>query len=196
MPHIQLSTEVKAVEKEGDTWKTTCSNSTTYTSKYLVIATGVVQKPNRELEQSLLGDFTGKIYHVSEIKAPIEEHKGQRLLVLGGGESASDIVTEWRDLVEVTYWSIPRGQHFFRKYAKVLPWVKPQAYGQSFIKDDENTVSPFNRGKPGLLGSASGRVMGHSWPIKVMEYQNGKMMQRISISTSTRGAKSARSCRL
>ena len=149
MPHIQLSTEVRAVEKEGETWKTTCSNGTTYTSKHLVVATGVVQKPNRELEQSLLRDFTGKIYHASEIKAPIEEHRGQRLLVLGGGETASDICTEWRDLVEFTYWSIPRGQHFFRKYAKVVPWGKPQALDKASSRMMKQ-VAPYHRGKPGL----------------------------------------------
>ena len=149
MPHIQLSTEVRAVEKEGETWKTTCSNGTTYTSKHLVVATGVVQKPNRELEQSLLRDFTGKIYHACEIKAPLEEHRGQRLLVLGGGETASDICTEWRDLVEFTYWSIPRGQHFFRKYGKVIPWVKPQAFDKASSRMVK-MVAPYHRGKPGL----------------------------------------------
>lgn len=148
-PHIQLNTEVSFVEKKDNTWHTTCSNGIVYSSKHLVIATGVVQNPNRELENTLLGGFTGKIYHASEIKAPLEKHKGQRLLVLGGGETASDICTEWRDLVDFTYWSIPRGQHFFRKYAKVVPWGKPQALDKASSRMMK-LLAPYHRGKPGL----------------------------------------------
>ncbi len=149
MPHIQLNTEVALVEKKDATWYTTCSNGTVYSSRNLVIATGVVQQPNRELEDSLLSSFTGKIYHASEIKAPLEKHREQRLLVLGGGETASDICTEWRDLVDFTYWSIPRGQHFFRKYAKVVPWGKPQALDKASSRMMK-ALAPYHRGKPGL----------------------------------------------
>ncbi len=148
-PHIRLNTEVSLVEKKDTTWYTTCSNGITYSSKYLVIATGAVQHPNREVEDTLLNGYTGKIYHSSEIKAPLEKHKGERLLVLGGGETASDICTEWRDLVDFTYWSIPRGQHFFRKYAKVVPWGKPQALDKASSRIMK-LLAPYHRGKPGL----------------------------------------------
>ena len=149
MPHIQLNTEASNVEKKGDTWYAKCSNGTVYSSRYLVVAAGVLQQTNRELEDSVLKDYTGKIYHGSEIKSPLEEHRGQRLLVVGGGETASDICTEWRDLVAVTYWSIPRGQHFFRKYAKVVPWGKPQALDKASSRMMKN-IAPYHRGKPGL----------------------------------------------
>ena len=63
MPHIKLNIEVETVEKEGEVWSVCCSNGDTYTSKYLVVASGEHQDPNRELEESLLKGFTGKIYH-------------------------------------------------------------------------------------------------------------------------------------
>ena len=100
----------------------TCSTGDTYTSTYLIVATGVYQTPNRELEKTMLKGYTGEVYHASEIEDTLEEHKNERLLLLGGGETASDICMEWFDHVKFTYWSIPRGQHFFRKYANVVPW--------------------------------------------------------------------------
>lgn len=150
MPHIKLNREVKKVEKDDTTWKVTCSNGEIYTSRFLVIATGAAQKPNLEiLQDDTLRGFTGKIYHASEIKAPLEEHRGQRLLVIGGGETGSDICSEWVDHAQVIYWSIPRGQHFFRKYAKVVPWGKPQALDKASSRMMKN-IAPYTRSKPGL----------------------------------------------
>lgn len=149
MPHVRLNVEVKQVEKKNDMWYIECSNGTTYSSKYLVVAPGMNQHPNRDLEDSILKNFTGKVYHSMEIKVPLEKHRGQRLLIIGGGETASDICTEWRDLVSLTYWSIPRGQHFFRKYAKVVPWAKPQALDKASSRMLKN-IAPYHRGKPGL----------------------------------------------
>ena len=48
MPHIRLSTAVTEIKKEGEMWSVICSTGETYTSTYLVIATGVIQRPNRE----------------------------------------------------------------------------------------------------------------------------------------------------
>ena len=149
MPHIKLNTEVETVEKKGETWHVSCSNGDVFTSKYLVVASGEHQYPNRELEDSLLLDFTGKIYHAQEIKFPIKEHKGERLLVVGGGETGSDICTEWINHAKFIYWSIPRGQHFFRKYAKIVPWGKPQALDKASSRMMK-TIAPFHKSKPGL----------------------------------------------
>lgn len=148
-PHIRCNSEVTNVEKTGNMWIVTCSDGTIYTSHALVMANGPFQQPNRELENTTLKDFTGKIYHAGEIKAPSQEHRGQRLLLLGGGETASDICFEWADHVQFTYWSIPRGQHFFRKYAKVVPWGQAQALDKASSRMMK-AVAPYNQGKPGL----------------------------------------------
>ena len=149
MPHIRLGMSVTKVSKEGETWSVTCSNDDTYTSKYLIIATGVIQRPNRDLEETMLKGYTGKIFHASEIKTTLDEYKNKRLLLLGGGETASDICMEWYDHVKFTYWSIPRGQHFFRKYAKVVPWSKPQALDKASSRMMK-AIAPYISSKPGL----------------------------------------------
>ena len=149
MPHIKVNSEVKTVKKEGDMWITTCITGQVYTSKHIIVATGANQRPNLEPRDTILKGFTGKVYHAQQIKMPLEEHRGQRLLMLGGGETSSDICTEWRDHVEFIYWSIPRGQHFFRNYAKVVPWGKAQALDKASSRAMKH-VAPFDKSKPGL----------------------------------------------
>ena len=175
MPHIKVNSEVKVVKKEGDMWITTCITGQVYTSKYIIVATGANYSPNLEPRDTILKGFTGKIYHSQQIKMPIEEHRGQRLLVLGGGETSSDICTEWRDHMEFIYWSIPRGQHFFRKYTKLLPWGKPQALDKASSRIIEN-IAPFDQSKPGLgwvckwtSGGSLLAYQGHGIP----EWRNG-----------------------
>ena len=97
MPHIQLNTSVSAVKKEGEKWHVTSSTGDTYTSTYLIVATGTHQTPNRELEKTTLKGYTGKIYHASEIKATLEEHKNERLLLLGEGKLP--VTSAWSGLI-------------------------------------------------------------------------------------------------
>lgn len=77
MPHIRLNTSVTEVKKEDETWHVTYSTGDTYTSTYLIIASGAHQKPNRDLEGTTLKGYTGKIFHASEIKATIEEYRNK-----------------------------------------------------------------------------------------------------------------------
>ncbi len=158
--HIQLNCTVEKVdkieeeqktslEKISEQWETKCSNGKTYTSKFLVVATGISQVPNRELENTLFKKYTGPIYHSSQVKFPLKEYQGKRLLIVGGGETGSDLCLDWFGYAKSIHWSIPRGQHFFRKYAKVVPW------GHSLALDKASSrmmriVSPYTRGKPGL----------------------------------------------
>ena len=150
LPHVRLNTTVEAVEKrDDDTWKVTCTGGDVYTSKYLVIASGGNQRPNRELEKSILKGFTGDILHASVIKEPLDQYRNKRVLLLGGGETGSDICLDWFDHAKFIYCSIPRGQHFFRKYAKVVPWGEPQALDKAssrIMKD----IAPYIHSKPGL----------------------------------------------
>ena len=150
LPHIKLSTQVQVVEKTAeDSWKVTCSAGDVYTSKYLIVASGEHQKPNRELEESVLKGFTGDILHAASIKEPLEKYRGKRVLLLGGGETASDICLEWINHAMTIYWSIPRGQHFFRKYGRLVPFTRPIAFdtGSSRVV---RAITPFSKGKPGL----------------------------------------------
>lgn len=192
-PHIKLSTSVEAVKKEDDTWRVTCSGGNIYTSKYLVVASGLFQQPNRELEGSVLRGFTGTILHACEVKEPLAEFKGKRLLLLGGGETGSDMCLDWFDHSEFIYWSIPRGQHFFRKYAKVVPWGKPQALDKASSRMMK-VIAPFHHSKPGLAWvckwTTNGSLLayqGHGipeWKNKANFFQffinkNGKVLDKV-----------------
>jgi dimethylaniline monooxygenase (N-oxide forming) len=168
--HIRLNTGVEKAEKRGDLWWVVCENGEEYTSSNLVITTGPQQKQNRELESTVLKGFTGKVYHAGEIKEATEEHKDKRLLVIGGGETGSDICMEFHKISRFIYWSIPRGQHFFRKVARVVPWGRLQAIDKASSRMLK-TIAPYTRSKPGLSWicrwSTSGSLLayqGHGIP--------------------------------
>ncbi len=149
-PHICLNTTVERAERTGEGWKVSCSTGHVYTSKYLVVTSGgMVQLPNRDLEETVLKGFTGTIIHACEVKQPLEEFRGKRMLLLGGGETGSDICLDWYNYASVIYWSIPRGQHFFRKYSKLVPWVKPQVLDKASSRLMK-AIAPYDRSKPGL----------------------------------------------
>ena len=149
MPHILLNTGVKKTEKRGEIWWVQCENGDEYTSTNLVVTTGPQHLQNRELEDTVLKGFTGEIYHAGEIKGVREEDRGKRLLIVGGGETGSDLCIEFYEHSKFIYWSIPRGQHFFRKVAKVVPWGKPHAIDKASSRM-LTTIAPYPRSKPGL----------------------------------------------
>ena len=74
-------------------------------------------------------------------------------------EMSDHIVSEWYNLTDCIYWSIPRGQYFFRKYAKILPWSEPQPLDKSSSRA-LTTIAPYHKSKP--VGYASGSPMDHS----------------------------------
>ena len=148
-PHLKFNMTVTSAEKERDIWKVRCSTGEIYTSTYLIVATGPQCQPNRELEVTSLKEFTGKVLHACEVKEPLEEYRGRRVLIVGGGETGSDICMEWYNHAQFIYWSIPRGQHFFRKYAKIIPWNQPQALDKASSRMLK-TIAPFDHSKPGL----------------------------------------------
>ena len=39
--------------------------------------------------------ISGDLRHSGNLKEFVEEHRGKRLMVIGGGETASDIMDEW-----------------------------------------------------------------------------------------------------
>lgn len=147
-PHIRLDHCVIEITKADKFWRVRCENEQLFESKFLIICTGSVQKPNRELEHTILRDFVGEIRHSSELKSFVPEHENKRVMLIGGGETASDIVEEYYDHVTRIVWCIPRGMHFFRKYAKILPNRRPQALDKASSRVMKS-IAPFTKGKPG-----------------------------------------------
>jgi len=149
-PHIYLDHAVKEATKNDNLWwRVECKNGQVFKSKFLIVSTGGTQLPNRVLEHTILQDFDGEIRHSAELKSFVSEHKGKRVMLIGGGETASDVVEEWCDHVDRLIWSIPRGMHFFRKFAKILPHRQPQALDKASSRVMK-FIAPYTKGKPGL----------------------------------------------
>lgn len=126
-----------------------------------------------------ISNFTGKIIHAGDLKA-IEETdftEGDRVLVYGGGETASDIVDLMAKTPAKVTWAIRGGQHFLRKSC----FHQRSGVGQ-FGKHDFaldllaspliNGVGPMSKGAPGRryiadflsTGSFAG-YQGHGIPV-------------------------------
>lgn len=146
--HIRLEHCVEEITKEGNLWRVRCKNGQQFESNFLIVCTGSVQKPNRELEHSVLRDFVGEVRHSSELKSFVSEHANKRVLLIGGGETASDLVEEYYDHVSRLIWCIPRGMHFFRKFAKILPNRRPQALDKASSRIMK-FIAPYTKSKPG-----------------------------------------------
>jgi indole-3-pyruvate monooxygenase len=89
-----FNTRAVAIKKEGDHWLTQ-TNRGTFSSKYLVMATGPFGKP-KPIQFNGMETFPGQLIHSSEYKTGAA-FKGQKVLVVGFGNSACEIAI---DLVE------------------------------------------------------------------------------------------------
>lgn len=84
-------TEAKSVIKEGEHWITDTSNGR-FKSKWLIIATGPYGKP-KTIHFIGKDTFPGKILHSREYKSG-KDFKGQKVLVVGFGNSACEIAMD------------------------------------------------------------------------------------------------------
>ena len=125
--HIHFNCSVAQVTKTNSIWNIHTEDNKEFRSKNVIICSGVHQDPNRDLEKTLFKGFQGQMIHSGSIKSFQHQHLGKRIMVVGGGETASDIITEYYPHVKSIIWCVPHGQHFFRKYSKLLPHRKPQA---------------------------------------------------------------------
>lgn len=93
----------------------------------VVIASGPYQKPRR-LEE-LYGRFTGRALHSFEYKDASAIEPGQTVVVVGGGESGSDIAAECAARGARVHWSLPHGQWFADAYLGPYPTDHLFAFG-------------------------------------------------------------------
>jgi len=147
--HIHFSCGVISTNKESNEWIIKTDIGITYYCKNIIICAGVHQNPNRDLEHNLFKDFQGEIWHAGNIKSFKEQHRGKRIMIIGGGETSSDVLDEWYEASSTIIWCIPNGQHFFRKYAKLLPHREPQALDKASSRLLK-VISPHVKSKPGL----------------------------------------------
>ncbi len=86
-----FNTEAKSIKKENDYWITETTNKT-FKSKYLIIATGPFGKP-KPVNFKGMETFTGSIMHSYGYKTG-KDFKGQKVLVVGFGNSACEIAID------------------------------------------------------------------------------------------------------
>jgi dimethylaniline monooxygenase (N-oxide forming) len=106
---IQFNAEVvnAKIDKTTGNWivKTEISGKKKeYTSDAMIVATGSNRKPNI----IDLPGYTGEVSHSVDYRGP-EAFKGMKVLVVGVGESSSDITTEVAEVADVTVWSRRHG---------------------------------------------------------------------------------------
>jgi indole-3-pyruvate monooxygenase len=86
-----FNTEVKSIRREGKHWITTTNNET-FQSECIIMATGPYGKP-RTVQFKGMETFRGKIIHSYDYKRG-SDFKGQKVLVVGFGNSACEIAID------------------------------------------------------------------------------------------------------
>lgn len=125
---IQFQTEVTAVEPIGDAWEVTVrgpdgkEQTETYTD--VMVCNGHHWNP-RWPEPSFPGqdEFQGELIHAHDYKTP-DILEGKRVLVLGIGNSATDIAVESSRIADRTFLAMRRGAWILPKYIGGVPTDK------------------------------------------------------------------------
>ena len=123
-PRIHFRTEVRKVEPAGGEWDVTIEGTDgEQTTRYraVVVANGH-HWDARWPEPAFPGadEFTGEQIHVHNYREP-EVLRGKRVLVLGIGNSATDIAVESSRIAEKTVLAMRRGAYVMPKYLNGKP---------------------------------------------------------------------------
>ena len=113
LDHITLGTTVERVEETDSGWQVKIkgeSRPRDYSG--VVIANGHHDKPRMP---SYPGTFKGEILHSRDYRHP-QQLAGKRVMVVGAGNSACDIVIDAVHHAKQTHLSLRRGYYFVRKF--------------------------------------------------------------------------------
>lgn len=116
-PHIQFNTTVERVEpargNDGSGWSVQLSGEPTVrTYDGVLVASGHHCQPNWP---KFVEAFSGQVIHSRDYREP-SSFSGQRLLVVGAGNSGCDIAAELSRHAAHTSISLRRGYHFMPKF--------------------------------------------------------------------------------
>lgn len=119
----QLNTSVEHAEAvdtpAGRYWRLALSTGETRDVRGVVIATGAQWVPVMPDYAGLTG-FTGRVIHSAEYRST-DEFAGQRVLVVGAGNSGVDIVADAAFFGATARLSTRRGYYFFPKFTHGVP---------------------------------------------------------------------------
>jgi dimethylaniline monooxygenase (N-oxide forming) len=136
--HIRFNSEVKTVSSlEDDTWQVNLDSGETFKCEHLILAIGNNNIPKFPDWRKSLTDVP---YSHSRDYKNANGFEGKRVLIVGGGESASDIAFEISkvakeclvSLRETTGWIVPRkrGEHAADVSTHRGIWDLPREYGR------------------------------------------------------------------
>jgi hypothetical protein len=118
LPFIRFNTRVANAREQADrTWRVTLDDGAVEVFDYLIVANGHHAEPRWP---SYPGEFTGQMLHSHQYKRA-EPFRDQRVLVLGGGNSACDIAVETGRVSAFTAISMRRGGYIAPKFVMGVP---------------------------------------------------------------------------
>ncbi|MEO8075037.1 MAG: NAD(P)/FAD-dependent oxidoreductase [Acidobacteriota bacterium] len=89
---VDAGTEVAGLERVGDGWLVRTSQGAELRARSVVVATGIVSSP-RVAEIAQRDRFRGRVFHSADYRRP-DAFAGQRVLVVGAGNSSGEIAAE------------------------------------------------------------------------------------------------------
>lgn len=122
--NIKYKTELKKLEKVDDVWLMHSKNLESgeeyiIKSKNVISACGANQFPNDISDTPDFKNFSGKIAHSSIFRKVESEHLDKNILIVGLGETASDIAAELSHVANKLYVS-SGGAHLIRRYNQLV----------------------------------------------------------------------------
>lgn len=115
--NISFETEIESTSRAGSSWDVQFHTGEVRRYRGLILASGITWDPNYP---DLKGEFHGRALHSIDYKVP-GEFTGQRVLVIGGGNSGCDIAADLKAHAHKIYLSLRRGYHFIPRYVFGIP---------------------------------------------------------------------------
>ena len=110
-PHIRLSNGARRAARDGDGWRVEAEDGTIFQVARVVVCSGVHQEA-ADSGRDQLADFSGEVIHSTELEPRLATLEGKRVLIVGSGETASDVAAEVSRLTPHLALSSPHGQWF------------------------------------------------------------------------------------
>lgn len=121
LPHIRFGAEVEQVRQDPDErWAVRFKGGVEARFKAVIVCNGHHWK--RSLP-AWVSSFGGEVLHSKDYKRP-EQLAGKRVLVVGGGNSACDLVSEAARVSASADWSLRRGYWFLPKTLFGVPSIE------------------------------------------------------------------------
>ncbi|QUX30602.1 NAD(P)-binding domain-containing protein [Nocardiopsis akebiae] len=156
---LRCGQRVKRVERDGHGFTLTTADGSRARAAVVVAATGGFTRPHRP-DLPGLADFTGTVLHAAEYRVP-EPFTGQRVVVVGGGNSGVQIAAELADVARVSLatrapvtWAnqrpLGRDIHwwFTRSGLDAAPLRGVWEKGPTLVNDDGRHRAAFTTGNP------------------------------------------------